>query len=284
MSASLRPVTTPDTPGGWSEVADGCFVGRHQPYDVNSAVIVGGEGVLVVDTRASLAQGRSLAGHVRLLTSVPVAHIVNTHAHFDHLFGNGAFAGVPAVAHDSVPLDLPGHVERIARRHGLETDDPHRDDVLATVVVPPEVTFSSAWSTDLGDRYVEVVHLGRGHTAGDVLVRIPDADLLCAGDLVESSNPPSYGADCYPLEWGATLEQVSSLIGAGTVVVPGHGPPVDKAFVLQQRLDVVDVGEQIRALAHRGVPVHEALAQAGWPFPVEGLDDAVLRGYEHASD
>ncbi|MBA2696410.1 MAG: MBL fold metallo-hydrolase [Actinobacteria bacterium] len=274
-------MTTSDTPGGWSEVADRCFVRRHEHLDVSSTAIIGAHGVTVVDTRASRSQGHDLVEQVRRLTSLPVAYLVNTHVHFDHLFGNGAFAGVPAVAHDSVPADLPAHVESVRRLYEADTDDPYRHEVLATEVVPPDVTFSSAWATDLGDRYLEVVHLGRGHTAGDVLVRVPDADLLCAGDLIESSAAPSYGVDCYPLEWGATLEQVSSLIGAGTVVVPGHGPVVDKAFVLDQRLDIVDVSEQIRALAHARVPVGEALAQGQWPFPADGLRDAVRRGYAH---
>lgn len=282
MSASLRRVTVSDTCGGWTEVADRCFVRRYEHLDVSCTALLGTAGVLVVDTRASLTHGRELAEQVRRLSPLPVTHVVNTHVHFDHLFGNGAFAGVPAVAHDSVPVDLPAHERRIRAAYEAAVGEPYRAEVLATTVVAPDATFSSAWATDLGDRYVEVVHLGRGHTAGDVLVRVPDADLLCAGDLLESSAAPSYGPDCYPLDWGATLEQVSSLIGAGTIVVPGHGPPVDKAFVLDQRLDIVDVGEQIRALAHRGVPVADALAEGDWPFPAEGLKDAVRRGYEHA--
>lgn len=275
MSASLRRVTSSDILPGWSEVAQRCFVRRFQPYDVNSIVVVGDDSVLVVDTRASLAQGRHLRDDVRALTPLPVTAVVNTHAHLDHWFGNGAFPGVPLVGHESLLDDPIGAAERAKQAYP-------DDDVVSTEPVPVDTTFSSAWATDLGDRYVEVVHLGRGHTAGDVLVRVPDANLLCAGDLIESSAPPSYGDDSYPLEWGVTLEQVSSLIGTGTVVVPGHGAPVDKAFVLEQRLDIVDVGEQIRALAHSRVPVDEALARGQWPFPADGLVEAVRRGYEHA--
>ena len=51
----------------------------------------------------------------------------------------------------------------------------------------PERTFSSAIALDLGDRYVELVHPGRGHTAGDLVVRVPDADVVLAGDLVEQA-------------------------------------------------------------------------------------------------
>jgi glyoxylase-like metal-dependent hydrolase (beta-lactamase superfamily II) len=261
------------------EVADGCFVGRHQYLDVNTTLVVGGSGALLVDTRASLSQGLELAQHVRRVTPRPLTCVVNTHVHFDHLFGNGAFAGVPIVAHENVPIALPAHTDRIRGLYVADLDDPHRDEALATEPVAPDTTFSSVWATDLGDRLVELVFLGRGHTDGDIVVRVPDADLVCAGDLVEESGPPAYGPDSWPLEWGLTLEQLSNVLGGSTVVVPGHGAPVDKAFVLDQRLDVVDVAEQIRALMDRRVPVEEALAVGSWPFPADRLTDAVARGY-----
>ena len=267
----------------WTQVADGCFVGRHEHLDVNTTLVLGGESALLVDTRASLGQGQELAEHVRRLTPLPVSCVVNTHVHFDHLFGNGAFPGVPLVAHDSVPDALPGHTERIRGLYEADADDPHREDVLATEPVPPDTIFNSVWATDLGDRLVEVAFLGRGHTDGDVVVRVPDADVVCAGDLVEESGPPVYGVDSWPMEWGLTLEQLSNLLGRSTVVVPGHGRTVDKGFVLHQRLDVVDVAEQIRALMDRRVPVADALAAGSWPFPAERLQDAVARGYATAS-
>jgi glyoxylase-like metal-dependent hydrolase (beta-lactamase superfamily II) len=282
MSASLRGVTHSEALPAWTEVAERCFVTRHEHLDVNTTVLVGRESALLVDTRASLAQGRALADHVRRLTPLPVSGVVNTHVHFDHVFGNGAFPGVPLVAHESVPGALPAHTERIRSLYAADPDDPHRDEVLATTPVPPDTTFSSVWATDLGDRLVEVAYLGRGHTDGDLVVRVPDADLVCAGDLVEESGPPAYGPDSWPLEWGLTLEQLSNLLTRSTVVVPGHGAPVDKEFVLSQRLDVVDVAEQIRALADRRVPVADALAAGTWPFPADGLEHAIARGYATA--
>ena len=279
MSASLRRVSLDDTHLGWREVADRCFVRRYAYLDVSCTVVVGGEAALVVDTRASLAQGRELAEDVRALTASPLRAIANTHVHFDHLFGNGAFAGVPILAHESVPVDLPAHEARIKALYEAALDDPNRDAALATVVQPPDLTFSSVAALDLGDRHIELAHLGRGHTGGDIVVRVPDADLLCAGDLVEEAGPPGFGPDCYPMEWGRTLEALSQLLGAASVVVPGHGAVVDRDFVLAQRLDVVGVAEQIRALATSGVPVGEALDRGSWPFPRDRLADAVVRGY-----
>ena len=132
---------------------------------------------------------------------------------------------------------------------------------------------------------VELVHPGRGHTGGDLVVRVPDADVLLAGDLVEESTlrqgVPGFGADCFPMEWPLTLDIVLGLLTSGSVVVPGHGAPVDRDFVENQRNEIGIVAETIRDLATRGVPVAEALDAAEWPFPREELAHAVRRGYEH---
>jgi len=157
--------------------------------------------------------------------------------------------------------------------------------VQATEIVPADTTFSSAVALELGDRQVELVHPGRGHTAGDLIVRVPDADVLLAGDLVEESMirnaVPGFGADCYPMEWPLTLDILLGLSGSSTVVVPGHGAPVDREFVEEQRNAIGVVAETIRDLATRGLPVGEALAAAEWPYPREELEHAVRRGYEH---
>ena len=86
---------------------------------------------------------------------------------------------------------------------------------------------------------------------------------------------PGYGDDCYPMEWPATLDLVISMLTDSSVVVPGHGLPVDKDFVQEQRSAIGVVAETIRDLASRGVRVDDALAAAEWPYPAEELAQAV---------
>jgi len=270
---------------GWIELADRCFVRRYDSFDLSCGIVAGGEGLLVIDSRVSAVEGAELAGHVRELSSLPVNAVVNTHVHFDHTFGNGAlrqaWPGVQLVAHESVPVTMAEHEARIKRLYTDDVDDTLRDDVLATEVMAPDTVFSSLWSVDLGDRVVEVVHPGRGHTDGDVVIRVPDSDVAYAGDLVEESGPLSYGLDCWPLEWPQTLELLIGLLGPDTVVVPGHGAPVDKQFVLEQRADAAGIAGQIHQLAAGGVAVDEAAQRGTWPYAPEGLADAVRRGYSH---
>lgn len=276
---------------GFTEVADRIWVARYDWFDVNVTLVGGSDGLLVVDTHASELAARAVIEDVRRLGVGEVTGVVNTHDHFDHTLGNGAFR----TAYGAVPI----HAHEYAAEHTLESGDlvkakydldenradPHRDEVQATVIVPAETTFSSAVALDLGDRLVELVHPGRGHTAGDLVVRVPDADTLLAGDLVEESmlrnGVPGFGEDCYPMEWPLSLDIVLGLTTSASVVVPGHGAPVDREFVEEQRNAIGVVAETIRDLATRGVPVGEALDAAEWPYPREELVHAVRRGYEH---
>ncbi len=269
---------------GFVEVADRCWVARHSWFDLNVSVVGGAAGLLVVDTHASELAAERVAALVRALPGEVVA-VVNTHEHFDHTFGNGVFArdGIPLYAHETAVARTVDAGERIKRRYDEEPDDPHREEVQATRVTAATHPFSSVRVVDLGDRQVELLHLGRGHTGGDAVVRVGDADAMFAGDLVEESAArhavPGFGDDSYPMEWPGTLDLLISLLTAHTVVVPGHGLPVSREFVEQQREAIGVVAETIRELASRGIAVGDALDSAEWPYPREELGHAVRRGY-----
>lgn len=270
------------------EVADRCWVARYPWMDVNVSVVAGDRGLLVIDTNTSADLARTVLADVRRLSSAPLLHVVNTHQHFDHTFGNGVFAaeGAELICHERASETLPRHAEQVREQAARDAaEDPRYAGIAATEVVVPGRTFSSVLGLDLGDRYVEAAHLGRGHTDGDVVLTVPDAGIVFAGDLVEESRArdavPGFGDDCWPLEWPDTLDLVLGLVTDSTVVVPGHGAPVDRDFVQQQRADIGVVAETIRELSGRGLPVEEALAQDVWPWPVEAIAAGIRRGYDH---
>jgi len=272
----------------FTEVADRVWVARYAWFDVNVSVVAGPSGLLVVDTNASDLAAHEVLGDLRRLSSAPLVAAVNTHVHFDHTFGNAVIAaeGAELIAHEDAAAALPGHAAEIRAQAAAEVDEDERyAELVATEEVVPQRTFSSALTLDLGDRLVELVHPGRGHTSGDVVVRVPDADVVLTGDLVEESamrdGVPGFGSDCYPMDWPTTLDLALNLIGPDTVVVPGHGAPVGRDFVQEQRSAIGVVAETIRDLAGRGVPLDQALESADWPYPRESLADAVRRGYEH---
>jgi glyoxylase-like metal-dependent hydrolase (beta-lactamase superfamily II) len=268
---------------GFREVADRVWVARREWYDLNVCLVKGTAGLLVVDTQASTRAARVVVDEVRALGIGEVTAIVNTHEHFDHTFGNAAFreayGDLPIHAHEVAADQTVPAGQWIKERFEADRDDPHRAEVLETEIVPADHTFSSVRVLDLGDRQVELAHPGRGHTAGDAILRVPDADVVLAGDLVEESAPPAYGLDCHPLDWPGSLDVVLNLVTSGTVVVPGHGALVDRGFVEQQRQDIAITAQTIRDLAASGVPADRALDVGDWPFPRETLGNAVSRGY-----
>jgi glyoxylase-like metal-dependent hydrolase (beta-lactamase superfamily II) len=276
---------------GFSEVADGCFVARYLAWDTTIGAVVGSDGVLVVDTRATLAHGREIQEHLwRIAPNRPIRWVVDTHEHFDHVLGNAAFDDATVIAHEVAADQIADAVEHIRRQIRAEPDvDPSwpgitpevYEGVLTSPIRLPDVTFSSVRTVDLGDRYVELLHPGRGHTGGDIVVRAPDADVVFAGDLIEQSAPPSYGTDCYPMDWAASLDIVVGILTDKTVVSPGHGSVVDREFVEEQRENVARVAEVIRSLFAAGVPEDQAVeaARSEWPFEDHPLEAAVARGY-----
>jgi glyoxylase-like metal-dependent hydrolase (beta-lactamase superfamily II) len=268
---------------GFLEVADRVWVSRYEWADANVTAIGGERGLVVVDTHGSTAAGRVVLDDLRRLSAGPVTAVVNTHWHWDHSFGNAAFRevspGLPIHAHEDAAAMLAEKGEYMKGRFA-ESDDPHRDEVVETELVIPDHTFSSTQVLDLGDRTLELVFPGRGHTSGDIVVRVPDVDVMLAGDLIEESAKPWIGLDSYPFEWPASLDLVVGLATDNTRVIPGHGVPVDRDFVDHQRDELVAIAETVRALAAGGVPAERAVAEGEWPWESDDrIANAVQRGY-----
>lgn len=261
----------------WREVAAGVYVAVAEPAGVNVGLIVGKEAALVVDTGSSPAQGRAIRDAVARITAAPVSTAVVTHWHYDHAFGLAAFHDVLTIGHESVAgriSALDHGVTEAARGLGVDPAElvaPHRQIAVATAV-------------DLGDRRVEIAHLGRGHTDGDLVVVVPDADVVFAGDLLESAGPPWYGDDSFPHEWAATLDGVIGLMARRSRVVPGHGPEVDREFVFNARGELAAVSGEVRRLVESGVAERDALTAGSWPFPEVNVAAGVARGYADLAD
>jgi len=267
----------------FTEVAPRVWVAHYDWMHVNITLIGGSDGLVMVDTHGSERQARVVADDVRRLGAGPLTALVNTHDHWDHWFGNDVFAREYA--------DLPIHATEFALERMVEAGErptqqhlvehPRAEEILDTTLRPATHGFSSVIALDLGDRAVELIHPGRGHTAGDLVVRVPDADVVVGGDLVEESDKPFVGDDSYPLEWPLTLDLLLGLMTDSTVVVPGHGRVVDKDFVQDQRTELGIIAETIRDLASRGIPASQALDQGEWPWDTSLLTSAVRLGYEH---
>ena len=234
----------------WQEVADGVLVRRHRSLDLNCGLVVGDDACLVVDTRSHLGEAVDLIAAVRAVTPHPWT-VVNTHAHYDHCFGNAAFR--PAVIWGSrgcaTDLAAAGELQRAVVVAGLRAEgrDADAELISAAPIDPPDHLVDDVAVLDVGGREVTLRFLGRGHTDHDLVVEVEadgDATVVFAGDLVEEGAPPAFEDAC-PADWPATLGRLHAL--ARGPVVPGHGAVVDAAYVGAQREELLAVLTALRA-------------------------------------
>ena len=253
--------------------------------DANNLFVFGEDGVLVVDTNFGPSSTRQVLANLRTITDKPVQYVVNTHPHDDHVLGNSvyrdAFPAAEFIGHPFAGEYLPGkgaanrkaQVDNLPgfatamkdalvrglnltkqpitdeERAGYESDlrliEAYLKDAPAFVDVPPTKAVSDRLTLHLGARTVDVLHLGRGHTAGDLVVHLPRERIVATGDLVVHPIPLVGGDQSFVADWSATLEKVIAL--EPKMIVPGHGPVMHDTTYVRQMADLfASVTKQVK--------------------------------------
>lgn len=227
-------------------VADRVYVAVAQPESVNIGLVVGTTGALVIDTGSSPAQGEAIRAAAQAIAAdVPLTHVVVTHGHDDHIGGLAAFADLVSIGH----RDLPGLTKGIG---------------LAAAI-------------DLGDCHAEVIHYGRGHTENDVTAVVPQRAVAFFGDLLESAGPPQVDELSWPAEWPKSLDGTLGALQKGYVVVPGHGPVMDREDAFVQRAELHWHHDKAIEAHDAGRTASEAAAQEGWHWSREATEAYLTR-------
>jgi glyoxylase-like metal-dependent hydrolase (beta-lactamase superfamily II) len=188
--------------------------------DPNSGVIVGDDGVMVIDARATPAMARQLVALIRTVTDKPVKYVVLTHYHAVRVLGASGYGAEHIIASEATR-------ELIVERGKQDMDSeigrfPRLFDAVETIpgLTWPTITFKRRMTVWMGGREVRIMHLGAGHTRGDTVVWLPKEKILFSGDLVEEGATP-YCGDAYLQEWPHTLEKLKAL--KPRKLVPGRG-------------------------------------------------------------
>jgi glyoxylase-like metal-dependent hydrolase (beta-lactamase superfamily II) len=234
----------------------------------NSGLITGSGASLMVDTLFDLALTREMLEGIAPVTDRhPLRTLVNTHSDGDHVFGNELVAArdVEIIASEAAAalmtqeaVDLLAGVKRMTgitgefARHVFAPFE--FEGITAT---GPDRTFSGELSLDVGGREVQLIQVGPAHTPGDVLVLVPDARLLYAGDILFVGGTPIAWAG--PIErWIAALDRILDM--DVDVILPGHGPISGKTEVKEMREYLVFVEREARKRFEDGLSIDEAIA------------------------
>jgi cyclase len=246
----------------------------------NTTVIIGDREVFVVDSCYRQSAAREDIEQIHQWTNKPVGYLLNTHFHNDHNNGNrtymDAFPSLAIIAQEETKKDMdliqPGNVERqpgqlaafIATlkqgkspsgRPLTENEKKEVQELLpgleqaeaeskTLVYQSPTLTFTDMIAVNLGNREVQVMHLGRGNTPGDAIVYLPKEKIIAAGDLLV--RPIPFTGDGYPADWVRTLHKMGEL--DATTIVPGHGPILHDKTYLYLVADLMQSAvDQVRA-------------------------------------
>ena len=224
----------------------------------NAGFVIGDDGVLVIDTFQDPRPAKALLAEIRKLTPLPIRFVVNTHYHLDHVNGNDVFAaaGATIVAHRNVRLwmrtenikmlDPPVTAEKKARVESL---------TLPTVVHDSHVDLY------LGSRRINVRYYP-GHTGGDSVVSIPNAQVVFCGDMLWKEHVPNL-IDASTKEWVQSLDAMQRDYGPSKWV-PGHGGVSSAQDVLTFRKYLADLRDGVRREQAAGKS-GDALVQAVLP-------------------
>lgn len=188
--------------------------------DPNSGIIVGDDGVMVVDAQATPVMALEVIERVRKITDKPIRYVLLSHYHAVRVLGASAYAGAEIVASDATRALI---VERGQQDKDSEIGRfPRLFRAVESIsgLTWPTITFPQQMSVWLGKREARIMHIGRGHTAGDVIAWVPDANVVFSGDLVEYHSA-CYCGDAHLADWPKTLDRLAQF--KANALVPGRG-------------------------------------------------------------
>ena len=250
----------------------------------NVLIIINDNDVVVVEGSGAPRSAKAVIAYIRQLTDKPVAYLINSHGHGDHTIGNQeyreAYPGVEIIAHEGTREYIAGRgynyvdeitqstesrkkngEEEIARlqaegkpenkpvvenlvqyyRHDIDVRQAEYKKVTRT---PPTLIVNENLRLYRGDRIIDILHIGEGNTASDLIVFLPNEKVVCTGDII--TEPVPYGFARNPITWLQTLKRLSEL--DFDTMVPGHGEVQQNKAYVQKFIRLFEsLRDQVRA-------------------------------------
>ena len=203
----------------FSEIGQGIYAFTAEG-DPNSGVIIGDDSVMIIEAQATPSLAHKVIDCVRSVTDKPISHLVLTHYHAVRVLGASAFGADQVIMSDMARAmvvergqeDWDSEFQRFPRLfEGYES---------IPGLTWPTTTFDNTMTFYLGNRQINLMHLGRAHTAGDIVINVPDENVMFTGDIVEYRSA-CYCGDGHFADWGDTLDTIYSF--RPDAIAPGRG-------------------------------------------------------------
>jgi glyoxylase-like metal-dependent hydrolase (beta-lactamase superfamily II) len=248
--------------------------------DPNSGIIVGDDCAMVVDAQATPVMAQEVIARVAKVTDKPIKYVLLSHYHAVRVLGASAYKGAEIIASDAARAmivergkeDMDSEIGRFPRLFRAVESIPG--------LTWPTVTFPQQMTVWLGRREVRIMHLGRGHTAGDVVAYVPDANVVFSGDLVEYRSA-CYCGDAHLADWPKTLDRLAAF--KANALVPGRGAALTGPEKVQAGIDgtrdfLTTLYRSAQDSVAKGLSLKEAFAAARQVMDPKFSDYAI---YEH---
>ena len=203
----------------FTEIGEGLYAFTAEG-DPNSGVIIGDESVMIIEAQATPRLANKVIECVRSVSDKPISHVVLTHYHAVRVLGASAFNADQIIMSDMARAmvvergqeDWDSEFQRFPRLFEGHESIPG--------LTWPTTTFDGSMSVYLGNRRVDLMHLGRAHTAGDIVINVPDQNVMFTGDIVEYHSA-CYCGDGHFADWGDTLDNIKAF--EVDAIAPGRG-------------------------------------------------------------
>ena len=230
--------------------------------DPNTGVIIGDESVMIVDAQATPRLANIVVERIRGVTDKPISHVVLTHYHAVRVLGASAYG-----ARDVVMSDVGRSMVVERGQEDWESEFGRFPRLFqGHESIPgltwPTLTFSDAMTVYMGKRRVDLLHLGRAHTAGDIVAFVPDENVMFTGDIVEYHSA-CYCGDGHFEDWPGTLEEIRAY--DVDAIAPGRGDALVGQKQVSEALDntadfVTSTYRSVARVAQGGGSLKEAMA------------------------
>jgi len=202
--------------------------------DPNTGVIIGDDSVMVVDAQATPVMAQLVIDRIRTVTDKPIKYVTLSHYHAVRVLG--------ASAYDASEIIASEQCQAMIYERGQEDWDsefgrfPRLFDAADSIpgLTWPTMTFKNRMTVNMGSRRVELMHLGRAHTAGDIVAWVPDEGVMFTGDIVEYHSA-CYCGDGHFKDWGPTLDTIKTFQPAA--IAPGRGDALVGETMVNKAID-----------------------------------------------